>query len=86
MDLLTYGLCAFQTAVFMLSPRVSDCMCESFRSEISAPYAPVGLLNISCLFPKAYLLGAPLMVQVPGVGVLDIEHEHLALQKEALYL
>ena len=70
----------------MLCPRVSDSMCESVRSEISVPYTPVGLLNMSCLFSKPYLLGAPLMVQAPRVGVLDIEHEHLALQKETLCL
>lgn len=75
-----------QTAVFVWGPRMSESMCESFKSRISFPYrskVPLDANPFSFQSQTFWRLISP--VQVSRAGEPDTRHKPLALQRESLY-
>ena len=67
----TYSLGAFQTASFVVGPRVSESIDEPFKSRILVPYSPLGLLNINPVgFQTIHFGGLSLQCWSQGLGCL----------------
>ena len=59
-------------------------MCEPFKSNISVPYSPLGLLDVTLIVSYSQIFeGLTSSVWVLKVGVPDVRYEPLAAHGEA---
>lgn len=79
----TYSLDAFQTIPFMLSPRVSESLCQIFKSRFSIFYRSMVLQDIILVGFMCCGLASP--TQDPRIGVLDVGYKSLIPQEKLLY-
>lgn len=79
---LTYSLGTFQTVIFFFSLglRVSKTAHEPAKRGISDSYNTLGPPQTSA--PLVFQARCP--IQIPGVGVLNVEHQPFTLLGEAL--
>lgn len=70
----------------LLGPGIRESVSKPFKSRISIPYSPIGLLDVTLLVSKPHFWGLISLVQVPRVEVPHVGHRPLAPQGEALYL
>lgn len=81
-----YGLGNFQTADFMLSPKVYKFVHEPSKSKICIPYSPMVLLNLSLIgFQSQTFRELLSLVQIPRAEVPDVGHKLLTPQGENPY-
>lgn len=81
-----YGLGSFQTADFVLSPRVDEFVHEPLKSKISTPYSLMVLLNLSLIgFQSQTFQELFALVQIPRVEVPNVGHKLLTPQGETPY-
>lgn len=82
----TYSPGAFQTAASVQVPRASDSACEPLKRSTSAPYSPLGLLDVSHIgFQRQIFCSLSLYCRPQGLRCL-MQHRNSSLFRVKLQI